>query len=261
MNTSYKHIAPDNDINTRVTNFYSVCVDKFFKNPNKIRKWGLSLDKNTDPDGEWPGKRTTSLHNYDIQLHNELILKVFSTYLDLRYNNVSWSTAETMFQEIETYDNDTHNRGWIHKDNEADLAFIIYLTPNADKNSGTSLFDITTNSFETLGAIAKKQFEKEQLFKGEKINEKEYKERLLKHESYFTEKTRFSNIYNRMIAYDSDEYHRANNFVTNTEKRLTLIGFIKGVEINEMPLQRVRSAERWDNNLEKRINNINQGEK
>ena len=59
-----------------------------------------------------------------------------------------------------------------------------------------------------------------------------------------------------MIAYDSNEFHRANNFVTNADKRLTLIGFIKGIEVDEMPLQRIRSAEVWDNNLENRISKL-----
>mgnify|MGYP003125436208 CR=1 FL=1 len=267
MNTSYEHIAPDNDVNTRVNNFYSVCVDKFFRNPDKFRKWGLSLPKEPDPNGKWPGKRTKPLYEYDNEIHNELILKVFSAYIDLRYNNVSWDSAETSFQEIDTFDKELYkgwvgnsivNRGWIHKDtqsyNDNDLAFIIYMTPNADKDSGISLFNLNSNN--TNASSMRKQHDKERMFKGEEIDEKEYEENISKHESYFTEKSRFYNVYNRMIAYDSNEYHRANNFVTNAEKRLTLIGFVKGIKIDEMPLQRVRSSDQWDNNLEKRIDKI-----
>ena len=259
MDTSYNHIAPDSDINTRQNNFYSVCVDKFFRNPDKFRKWALSLPKTPDPEGRWPGKRTKPLYEYDEELQNELILKVFSAYIDLRYTNVSWHMAQTMFQEVDTFDKESNkgllgnsivNRGWIHKDDGYDLAFIIYLTPNADKNSGTSLFNIKKD------ILPGRQYAKEKLFKGEKIDEKEYEESLSKHESYYTEKTRFYNVYNRMIAYDSSEYHRANNFVTNAEKRLTLLGFIKGITIDEMPLQRVRSVEMFDNKLESRIDKI-----
>ena len=229
MNTSYKHTAPDNDINTRINNFYSVCVDKFFSNPDKFRKWALSLPKTPDPQGRWPGKRTKPLYEYDDEFQNELILKIFSAYLDLRYHNVSWDIAQTMFQEVDTFDKELHkgllgnpitNKGWIHKDNNYDLAFIIYLTPNANKDAGTSLFDVKDNSLDTSIGTTGKQYAKEKLFKGEEINEKEYEESLLKHESYYIEKTRFFNVYNRMIAYDANEYHRANNFVTNSKIKL-----------------------------------------
>ncbi len=253
MDTSYEYKAPQSN-NLRVKNFYSVCVDNFFRNPDKFREWGLSLPKKSDPKGTWPGKRTKPLYEFDIQLHNELILKVFSAFMDLEYTNIKWQTAETMFQEIDTFDKPLHNRGWIHKDDDVDFAFIIYLTPNADKNSGTSLFDLKGKKSKALSM--RKQYDKESLFLGKEVDEKEYEKSLLTHESFFTEKTRFYNVYNRMIAYDSNEFHRANNFVTNADKRLTLIGFIKGIEVDEMPLQRIRSAEVWDNNLENRISKL-----
>ena len=59
-------------------------------------------------------------------------------------------------------------------------------------------------------------------------------------ENIFQETTRYSNVYNRMIAYDSCEFHRANSFDTNSKNRLTIVGFINGIEMEEMPLERVR---------------------
>ncbi|MGB0405005.1 MAG: ATP-binding protein, partial [Fusobacterium sp.] len=44
-------------------------------------------------------------------------------------------------------------------------------------------------------------------------------EAVLENQNLFYEKSRFQNIYNRMIAYDASEFHRANNFTTNTDKR------------------------------------------
>tara|TARA_B110000285_G_scaffold232370_1_gene303276 strand:- start:39 stop:770 length:732 start_codon:yes stop_codon:yes gene_type:complete len=230
--------------------FPSTCVDNFFSNPDKIKEWGLSLEKQPDENGKWPGTRTKPLHEIDSEFSNELILKVISSYIDLKYNNISWGKSVTCFQEITPYKEEIKNIGWIHQDIGMQLAFIIYLTPEADTNSGTSLFNLkTTNSI----SIVRNQYLKEKLFKGEEINENEYKNSILKQENLFIEKTKFANVYNRMIAYDSSEFHRANSFTTNANKRLTLVGFVKDIVLDDMPLQRVRDKIRFDNVLEKRI--------
>ena len=51
------------------------------------------------------------------------------------------------FQEIPRFSenkNDIKNRGWIHQDYPCQflLAGLIYLTPNIDPDSGTSLYDL-----------------------------------------------------------------------------------------------------------------------
>jgi len=246
-NSSFTYEAPKTDVD-KVENFPSTCVDNFFSNPDKIKEWGLSLEKQTDEDGKWPGTRTKSLSEIDSEFSNELILKVISSYIDLKYNNISWGESVTCFQEITPYEEEIKNTGWIHQDTGMQLAFIIYLTPEADTNSGTSLFNLKiTNS------IVRTHYLKERLFKGEEINENEYKNGILEHENLFIEKTKFSNVYNRMIAYDGLEFHRANSFTTNANKRLTLVGFVKDIVLDDMPLQRVKDKIRFDNELEKRI--------
>lgn len=253
IDTSYKHIAPEADTHIKVKSFYSVCVDNFFKHPDKFRNLGLRLEKKSDPNGRWPGIRTKNLAEIDFQLSNELILKVFSSFIDLKYTSVSWEESRVVFQEITPFSKKNKNVGWIHQDSGYDLAFLIYLTPNADINSGTSLFNIKPECIDNY--VTKKQYEKEKLFKGEKINDAEYDKALADTENMFYEKTRFSNVYNRLIAYDSNEFHRANNFTTNTDKRLTLVGFVKNVKINQMPLKRVKD-EKMDNELEDRISKL-----
>src|SRR6056300_469891 len=225
--TSFEYDAPLSNKNNQIKNFYSVCVDDFFKNPDDIRNFGLSLEKKPDAEGKWPGKRSFILHDIDEKFANELILKVFSTYIDLKYTSVRWKESQVMFQEISPFKNDIINKGWIHQDTGMQLAFIIYLTPDADPNAGTSLFRI----------------KKEILLKGENVNVNEYNKAISNNENLFQEITRYSNIYNRMIAYDSREFHRANSFVTNSENRLTIVGFINGIEMEEMPLERVRKIE------------------
>lgn len=236
--TSFDYTAPLSNKNNEVKNFYSVCVDNFFKNPDDIRNWGLGLKKEPDAEGKWPGKRSLILHDIDEKFANELILKVFSTYIDLKYVSVRWKESQVMFQEISPYENDILNKGWIHQDTGMQLAFIIYLTPDADVNSGTSLFSVKKEIQKSF--YHKRHYEKEKLFKGEDVDINEYNKAISDNENIFQETTRYSNVYNRMIAYDSCEFHRANSFDTNSKNRLTIVGFINGIEMEEMPLERVR---------------------
>ena len=56
-----------------------------------------------------------------------------------------------------------------------------------------------------------------------------------------------------MIVYDTNEFHRANNYYSGTEKesRLTLVFFIEGIQMKETyPLQRVKDIE-LENIIEK----------
>ncbi len=239
--TSFDYTAPLSNKNNEVKNFYSVCVDNFFKNPDDIRNWGLSLKKEPDAKGKWPGKRSLILHDIDEKFANELILKVFSTYIDLKYVSVRWKESQVMFQEISPYENDILNKGWIHQDTGMQLAFIIYLTPDADVNSGTSLFSVKKEIQKSF--YHKRHYEKEKLFKGEDVDINEYDKAISDNENIFQETTRYSNVYNRMIAYDSCEFHRANSFDTNSKNRLTIVGFINGIYMEEMPLERVRKIE------------------
>ena len=91
------------------------------------------------------------------------------------------------------------------------------------------------------------------LFKtnGKVADQKIYTEQYKKHEKFFIEKTRFQNIFNRMIVYDTNEFHRANNFYHKREElsRLTLVFFVGGVNIKGYPLKKVK-----DSRYEERIN-------
>ena len=61
------------------------------------------------------------------------------------------------FQEIHQFSdnkNDLRNKGWIHKDGDSEsdyeLAGLIYLSPNIDPDSGTSLFNRKENAEEKI---------------------------------------------------------------------------------------------------------------
>jgi len=256
--TSFNY-TPNNFIDHRKKiRFNPICIDGFFKNPNFIRDWALKLPKEKQIDGHWPGLRTQPLHLIDKNLTITLLLKILSAYFDLRYENVSWQKSNVTFQLIEPYSsnkNNIKNKGWIHQDDCVDLAGLIYLTPNADLDSGTSLFNLKKeyeNNFFYFANNPEKQSLYTDLNFNEEVYEKSYEERSKK----FDEKINFSNIYNRLIMYDGKEFHRANNLDTGQRERLTLVFFIEGISNDFLPIDRINNFENFDNNIENRIKSI-----
>ena len=248
--SSYKHIAPEKNIKNKVTDFYTVCVDNFFNNPMAIRNWALSLPKKPDPCGQWPGKRSEILHQINFQFINQVILKVLSSYFDLRYTDVSWESSSAVVQEIEPFTN--NNFGWIHQDSEQ-LAFIIYLTPEANVDAGTSLYNLKEEAKDDY-FYQSNQYEKIAQYQGKDYDEKKYAETMKQHQDMFLEKVKYSNMFNRMIAYDGNEFHSANNLVTGKDPRLTLAGFLSGLKVDLTPLKRVKHNLYFDKLIESSIN-------
>lgn len=160
-------------------------IDNFFEDPDKIVKWANTLSYKKDIKKRWPGKRCCvceiALHNED----NNFVKKFIEKILSIKYpnNKVNCEGIEIYFQKIEPIP----GVGVIHKDDMA-LAGLIYLTKDANLNSGTSIFNDASK---------------------ETIN--------------------ISNVYNRLIMYDGNPFHRANHFHTGQNERLTLVWFIKNL--------------------------------
>ena len=252
-----RHIAPKSKHN-QVEKFFPVCIDNFFNNPDKIVRYAKRLPKDLikNPAGH-SVFQTEPLWKMSQELNYLIILKILSSYYDLSYQNLSWDNAEVTFKEHPAPSenkNDVRNRGWIHHDNYdygrkekslnedialMELAGLIYLTPDIDPDAGTSMYMLKPSDTEHepgfSGALYKDLGEDDDL----------YKKNHEKHEDCFIEKTRFANIYNRMIMYDTNEFHRANSYYNDVGKdaRLTLVFFIGGLNIDTYPLERPRDKE------------------
>ena len=252
-----RHIAPLSKT-SQVERFFPVCIDNFFNNPDKIVRYAKKLPKGSikNPAGH-SVFQTEPLWTISQELNYLIILKILSSYYDLSYQNLSWDNAEVTFKEHPAPSenkNDVRNRGWIHHDNYdygrkekslkedialMELAGLIYLTPDIDPDSGTSLYMLKPSDTEYepgfCGALYKDLWSDEDLYR------KNYE----KHENLFIEKTRFSNIYNRMLVYDTNEFHRANSYYSGEGKdiRLTLVFFIGGLKVESYPLEKVKKKE------------------
>ena len=216
--------------------FHSLSIDNFFKNPDLIRKWGLSLKFKKDKDGRWPGERSGLISDIDLNLNNLILSKIFSCYINFKYENVNWETSNMVFQKIKPFSkkkNDIRNIGWIHQDNSWNFAGIIYLTPNIHFESGTSLYKMK-EKYKDLKNEMLCQEQKINFYKNKKFDEKKYKKELLFNNGMFVEKVRYNNFYNRMICFDANEYHGARGFYNhNNEERLTIVFFLRNITFSE----------------------------
>jgi len=250
-NSGFTHSVKKNIVKDNKS-FYSVCVDNFFENPDVIREFGLSLEKQSDNRGDWPGLRTDFLHNIDVTFSNTFLMKVLSCYFNFNYENISWSNSQVFFQRIPKFSNDkddVKNIGWIHQDLEFDFAGLVYLTPNIDINSGTSLFNLKNENENWI----KYQKHKTLLNLNKKIENCEYEKEFNENSNRYYEKTKFNNVYNRLICYDAKEHHRANNFFSSCDDRLTLVFFVKDINYDLSPYNRVVDIKNFDEHLNNRV--------
>jgi len=214
-------------------NFPVVIVDNFFKNPNKVRNFALHQEFKRDEKSNYPGLRTDCLSVIEPSLHNEFLKKFFSIYYDFQFEEVNW-TVEAKFQKT----GDNFESGWIHHDGDSysnnKVAGIIYLTPNAPLQSGTSIYKEKNNVLiPSINAQAKYSH---YYSNG---NSEELKNLKEQEKEQFDETINVSNVYNRLISFDADEYHAAQNyFGQDNESRLILVFFVSKFNAHSLPLER-----------------------
>ena len=203
--------------------FPTYITDNFFDDPHKAVKLSSSLDYKKDPLGVWPGKRTEWLQDIDFGFFEHVTTRIMRLIYPQSIEHLQWS-AKTCFQYID-YGQEARE-GWVHKDNNAQLSVVIYLSQH--KGCGTSLYkpkhftrslDEKVNDIRTDYYINNKKFDKK-FFNALKQNNSKF-ERTLQIASRF----------NRFVAYDAHQWHSADGFFNKDIKggRLTLVSFINNI--------------------------------
>jgi len=221
--------------------FPSICVDNFFNNPDDVRKFALSLDYEdcSVNGGIWPGKRTKELRQINPDYHKEFCEKILSLFFDRkRFSNVQYE-VQTYFQLTEPDQYGKENKtGWIHDDGFAPFAGVVYLSKEISKECGTSICaKKSLYSAERNIEIKKSMF---QQYNAD--NNKIYNEAKELNNSQFVETVRFSNIYNRLIAYDGAQFHVVNNLYGDDEPRLTQVFFFEYISSDWFPIPHSRTV-------------------
>jgi Family of unknown function (DUF6445) len=230
--------------------FPLVVADNFYDNPDAVRNFALTLDFKQADLGDWPGKRTANLATIDQNFHYYCINRFLSLYFDLSIVESKNIKAESFFQLIDPFDKDKNNiknKAWVHAD-FLPIAGVVYLTPGADPDSGTSLYKLNPGAEPDW----KKTSERSKLHLTGNIDN-EYKNALIKHSNCFTETVATKNIYNRAIGYDGAAFHCASNHHAG-KPRLTQTFFIYNMEIKSFPpLERLNQMISVDNIIKKNL--------
>jgi len=196
----------------------SLVIDGFLPYPNVVRGWALNQNFYDCQDysiligshTSWPGTRTQHIMDLDKDYANT-ILSEFSRIIQTNYSTQSMS-IRSYFQSCLKSDGDS----WIHQDNDVDIAAVLYLSPNAPTNSGTSLYKCRDISrWSSLDIDTMKQ-----------INALERRDL---YENLFERVDVFGNVHNRLIVYPGSIFHKSNEYFGDnlTNGRLTQIFFVK----------------------------------
>lgn len=221
-------------------NLYPVTiVENFYENPDAIRKFALAQKykfrhEETDLPYVYPGRRTQDLHILDSALQEKICKKLISVFHIHEHDHMRWVISSS-FQSV----SEEYKQGVIHTDNSTIFAGVLYLTPDAPLNSGTSLFKKNGkfNQAKYTRALEKND---ERFKAGEKVMSTDY-------HNMFDEVVRVNNVYNTLILYEGDTFHAANKFFGSTLKnsRLAQVFFINRIDANKensFPLNRTKSV-------------------
>jgi hypothetical protein len=208
-------------------------VDAFFDDPDSIRDQALNCDFNIRLTA--PGPRALCPLNIS-QITSK---KILALLIDMNQHIVE-GNIDLCFQ-ITSKD---LSEGWVHTDVGRDVYFagVVYLTPNAPLDGGTSIYkpkekEFNPDLFNSLQTI-KKDF-----YTCNTNNLKEFTESREKNNDMFLKTIEVSNVYNRLVMYPANEFHSENKLFGSTKEdsRLTLVFFVRHIASNSMlPIDRMR---------------------
>ena len=220
-------------------NLYPVAViSNFYENPDAIRQFALAQKykfrhEEAGVDYVYPGCRTEDLHALDASLQAMVLKKLVSVFHIPEHDLMRWSISSS-FQSV----SEIYKEGVIHTDSNTIFAGVLYLTPDAPLNSGTSLYRKNTSFNQERYQKALDQND-ERFKSGEIVMNTDY-------HSMFDEVVRVNNVYNTLILYEGDIFHAANQFFGRTleDSRLAQVFFVNKIDANKansFPLNRTKA--------------------
>ena len=214
-----------------------ICFDNFYNDPDAVRDYALSLDYSEC--GVFPGVRTEALHKFDKEFFYRSCYKFLSLFLDLDFEKVEWQIL-SQFQKIYRYSEDKSspsNTGWVHADSDF-MSAVVYLNHNPNPDSGTSLYSSTKDVIIDMSPTDELR---NSFFQNKLVTPSSYEEELLKNNSFFEKTVEIKNVYNRIIMYDSNQYHAQDNYwMDNEDFRLTQVFFLQKLQAKNVPSERCK---------------------
>lgn len=222
-------------------NLYPVAIiENFLENPDELRNFSLKQKFSHCQQREnikyvYPGARTKDLFDLDKKLHETICNKIISVFHNSEYDVMRWAISSNFQYVTEDY-----QQGVIHQDDNTIFAGVLYLSPNAPLNSGTSLFK-PNSSFDEV-KYKRALDENDLRFKEGQI------EMDTSYHSMFDEIVRVNNVYNTLILYEGRHYHAANRFFGKKleSSRLAQVFFVNKIDAQKhsvFPLKRTQAID------------------
>lgn len=200
----------------------TLIIDNFLVYPKQVRAWALQQEflnaqqftEKYRTHTDWPGSRTDHVYDLDDDYGNTVLTAVAN--LITKMTGRQGLSIKSYFQLTSESDGDS----WVHQDNDIDYAAILYMNPNADPSTGTTLYrcndvDAWTSYMSSQDGYAKLKT----------INSHEDVEL---YRQLFTPTDYIGNVFNRLVIYKGDTYHKSSKYFgsTNDDSRLTQVFFI-----------------------------------
>jgi hypothetical protein len=206
-------------------NLYPVTViENFYEDPDAVRTFALNQKykfrhQMKDTPYVFPGCRSKDLSSINKPLFEKVSKKIISLFHNEEHDYMQWAIA-TSFQSVSA----EYGKGVIHTDQNIVFAAVLYLSPDAPLDSGTSLFKPNHKFDEQKYISCLKQNDK-RFDQGEIIMDTSYHD-------MFDEVVRINNVYNTLILYEGRHYHAANKFFGKTIKdsRLAQVFFVNKID-------------------------------
>lgn len=221
-------------------NLYPVTVvENFYQDPDAVRTFALSQKYKSRKQMKganyvFPGCRTKDLSIINKPLYEKVSQKINALFHNMKYDHMRWA-IQTSFQSV----SEEFGQGVIHQDDNTVFAAVLYLTPDAPIDSGTSLYK-PNNHFNEDAYMKALQENDKRFDQGELIMDTAY-------HNMFDEVVRVNNLYNTLILYEGDQYHAANRFFGKTlnDSRLAQVFFVNKIDAqtyDSFPIKRAEAV-------------------
>jgi hypothetical protein len=212
----------------------ALVVDNFFEDPDIIRNYALSLDY-SKTDDNYPGVRTELLDTLNPELFKSLSMRLFSLLYDFNVQPAG-GHVQACFQII----TEDYEEGWVHSDLSTDgwsVAGVIYLTPNAPLDGGTSLYRLRADEHPVQNEF------KNKFYSNKHVDITNYRKERDAFNQHYEKTLTVSNVYNRLVMYNTNQLHRGDKFfgLSRNTGRLTLVFFAKVLGQQLTPVPRMQT--------------------
>ena len=183
-----------------------IIVDNFYNNVDDVRKYILTQEFSVK--GNYPGQRTISYATEELKNIIQKYVEPFAGKItDFPIPKPDLSDASAIYNGAFQYTT-SRDRSWIHTDKWNNWAGVLFLTPDAPLSAGTAFYRFMDGS---------RSQEDTNLLKNQ-----ETVDRFTQDFTKWELVDRVGNIYNRIILFNSHNYHMSMDYFGDTKENSRL---------------------------------------